>query len=127
MFTATQMHELHEDVFNRMLKAGWLQSFNFTEGVGWDLAWTAKGTGRSARVKDIAISYGLADDDGAPAAFDVLCHGEALPDDVRPVEIEDAAAADWRDAVQELDLRGNEHGLRGMVHASVSWAPEEER
>lgn len=51
MCTAAEIRAMHEDILGRMLDAGWLKRFTFTEGKGFHVTWTPKGALSAIQIK----------------------------------------------------------------------------
>src|SRR5262245_8567726 len=116
MRTNDEMKALFLRVMDRMVEARWLHSHTFTDGKGHHLSWTEVGTQRSVLLKQVATAFKLSSDDRAPLAFDIIAHGDRVPDWVRPFNLDDDVAEFWRDSVGQLGLRSDEDGLLTLVH-----------
>lgn len=117
MFTSEEMAALYTRVLDRMVGAGWLHRYTFTEGSGYRLAWTLDGGTKAIRLAGIIDAMGLEDGDRNAALFDKFAHGERLPDGFGILgDIPDAVTRDWREAVGEIGVRGDEDGLLILVH-----------
>ena len=75
MFTQEELHKINEDLFERMLIAGWLKKFTFTEGKGWHLGWTEKGSLVAIDLKKIRGELELGAADERPVIASILAHG----------------------------------------------------
>ncbi len=73
-----QMKALFERVMDRMVKAGWLLSYTFSEGHGFHLNWTEAGTLASVQLKKWAEALGLLDSDDRPVFCYELSKGHSL-------------------------------------------------
>lgn len=124
MFTPARLDQLHEEIFQLMLKAGWLLNFSFTVGKGWHLGWTEEGSPRAAALKSIATTFGLQNDDRAPLIFDKRARGETLPKLARPFDLDDRLATFWRESIDALKLPRDEDHLIVLVGIVTSWAPD---
>lgn len=127
MFTDSEIRALFERVLNRMLRAGWVHHFTFTEGKGWHINWIGDGIERACLLKQISISLRLNMDDRAPLFFDILAHGERLPE-TAPVDhnyrVDPTIAQYWSQSIDQLGLHGDEDGLLVMVQIVIGWAPD---
>jgi hypothetical protein len=124
MFTNDESKALFTRVMDRMVEARWLHRHIFTDGKGPHLVWTPAGTERALCLKKISETYRLTSDDRAAYAFDILAHGERLPDYVRRIELDDTLAEYWRESVKQLGLHGDEDGLLALVHILKGWTPD---
>jgi hypothetical protein len=113
MFTNDESKALFTRVMDRMVEARWLHRHIFTDGKG-----------RALCLKKISETYRLTSDDRAAYAFDILAHGERLPDYVRRIELDDTLAEYWRESVKQLGLHGDEDGLLALVHILKGWTPD---
>lgn len=123
--TNDQMKALYSGVMDRMVAAGWLLSYTFTEGKGFHLNWSEAGGIGSMALKLIAETYSLADDDRSAVCFDKLTRGERLPPGVRPFKPDAKLAALWREAVDQLGVIRDEDNLLILVHTVLGWAPKD--
>jgi hypothetical protein len=123
VFTNDTMKTLFLRVMDRMIEAGWLHSHTFTDGKGYHLAWTPSGTRRSIILKKISTYYRLLSEARAPLTFDRVAHGDQPPDFVPPFELHATVANFWRECVAQLGLRGDEDGLRALIHIVQGWKP----
>lgn len=73
------LYPLFTDIMDRMLKAGWLKSYRFTDGKGFHLVWGIEG---AKIAQDLAATYrrlGLSIDSESRVVFaSVLAHGYDL-------------------------------------------------
>lgn len=125
-FSESQLHELHETIWLRMLKAGWLKAYRYTEGKGWHITWTSLGADQSAGLKIIAETFGLTEHDLAPMAFAKLAKGVALPPEMMLATRPDEVLLDaFAKAMDVLELsHDDEDLLLVLIHAVVGWAPD---
>ena len=120
MFTEKQMPDLFERVLQAMLKAGWLQSFIFTEGMGWRLVWFPEGKGKAEWLKLVVVDNDLSSDDRAPISFDILAHGGSLGVDVIG-ELETDTANRWCRLIDELGLHKESDALLVLAQIVMGW------
>lgn len=79
MFTDAEMRKLFESVMDRMIKCGWLHSYFYTDGKGFHLNWTERGTFVSQRLKLWDSQLSLHDGDTCPILACELVHDGRLP------------------------------------------------
>ncbi len=109
MFSEKELHDLHQDVFERMLKAGWLANFTYTKAKGWHLGWTMEGSPRAIALKHISVDHALADTDLGALGFDILSRGACLDARFSVLgEIDEKALGVWK------TLRGRTRGFTAM-------------
>lgn len=124
MFTKEQIEALYSRVLDRMVLAGWVHRYTFTDGKGLRVAWTDRGAIKAIGLGVIVDTFGLHNGDRGGELFDKAAHGEGLPDGTGIVgDIPDSMYSDWRAWVGELGLRGDADGLFGMVHIVREWGP----
>jgi hypothetical protein len=122
VFTDEQIDALFGRLFERMLLARWLREVRFTDGKGWRLVWTVKGTQRAFLLRQIVVAFRLTDDDRAPIAFDIFTQGKGSA--LFPHwEKNDDLARFWFHCVEDLHLHGDGDGLLALAHMVVQWAP----
>ena len=121
------VHRWHDDIFTRMAKAGWVESFAYTEGKGWFVTWTVTGMGQAKVLKALSEQLGLRTHDLAPLAFDAFTRDLPLPEglNVQIGEIHPMVKEAWREAVDQIGLAGNEDGLLILMHLVSGYAPDE--
>ena len=121
------VHRWHEEIFARMAKAGWVESFVYTEGQGWFVTWTMKGAAHAQVLKALAEKMSLLSHDRAALAFDAFARGEALPPglQVQTGNIHPLVKHAWREAVDELELARDEDGLLILLHLVKGYAPDQ--
>jgi len=124
MLNNDQMHALFLRVMDSMVRSGWLHSHTFTDGKGYHLVWAGPGAQRAAILKRIIAAFELLKVERAPMGFDILAHGDRLPDWVKPEELNAETASFWCQCVGELGLRRDEDGLLAFVHIIHGWAPD---
>ena len=119
------VHRWHEEIFTRMAKAGWVESFVYTEGRGWFLTWTVAGAGQAQVLKALSEKMGLHGNDVAAVAFDAVARDQPLPEGVTGTTgvIHPLVKAAWCEAVDQLGLAGNEDGLLILMHLVAGYAP----
>jgi hypothetical protein len=118
MLTPQQMHFLHEDLFERLLVAGWLKQYTFTKGKGWHLSWTERGAHIAVRLKQLRAALDLGAADERPVIASILFHG-FCPD---PRSNAETIKAALRPLVTEGVLAGFVfvHGKK----SEVTWTPK---
>lgn len=124
MFTKDQTKALFLRVMDRIVEARWLHSHTFTDGKGHHLTWTEDGTQRSILLKQVVTAFRLSSDDRAALAFDLIVHGEILPDWVPPFELDADVSTFWKECVAQLGLKGDEDGLLALVQIIKGWTPD---
>jgi len=75
MLSTGEMHRLHEDLFDRMLAAGWVKKHTFTQGKGWHVGWTTKGANEALYLKTLRHDLDLGAADERPVIASILAHG----------------------------------------------------
>lgn len=77
MFTNQEMHAINDDLFSRMLVAGWLKNYTFTQGKGWHLQWTETGALAALELKKMRHDLALGGGDERPVIASILAHGQS--------------------------------------------------
>jgi hypothetical protein len=122
--TDAQFRSAYSGIMDRMVSAGWVESYTFTVGKGFYLNWSWVGTQRSIMMKRLIEAYRLQSDDRAAMVFDILCRGESLPSFGRHVEIDDTVKAFWRECVDQLRISRDEDTLLWFTHIITGLAPD---
>lgn len=120
------VHRWHEEIFTRMAKAGWVETFAYAEGQGWFVTWSAAGAGHSQILKALSETLGLREHDRAALAFDALARNETLPDGLAlPVaDVHPLVKDGWCEAIDQLALARDEDGLLILMHLVANYAPD---
>ena len=107
MFTYAEWRALHEEVFERLLRAGWLERFTFKQGERFHVTWTEAGAEKSRLMKAIVTAHRLCDTDDRAQLFHKLASGDTLPPGTRVTgePLDESKALLWRQSVQAIDLR----------------------
>lgn len=121
------VHRWHEEIFIRMAKAGWVESFAYSEGKGWFVTWTVAGAGHAQVLKALSEKMGLRDNDVSAVAFDAVSRDLPLPEGITGTTgvIHPIVKAAWCEAVDQLELAGNEDGLLILMHLVAGYAPDQ--
>jgi hypothetical protein len=147
--------KLFADVFERMLKAGWLESFTFTDGKGWHLTWGTDGGSLAVSLKRWIDLLGLDQADERPVLAYVIASGLGLHPDSSPETVNGFLAllmganmvtdarfnggvavvkwtvlgeqfrAEYVPAIETLGIEDDFDRILVWVHAIEGWAPSE--
>jgi hypothetical protein len=120
------VHRWHEELFSRMAKAGWVESFAYSEGKGWFVTWTVAGAGQAQVLHALSERMGLRNHDLAPLAFDAFVRDEPIPKGlaVEVAPLHPVVKQGWCEAIDQLGLRGDEDGLLILMHLLATYAPD---
>jgi len=131
MPTDAEMRAQFERVMERMVAAGWLQNFTYTEGKGFHLGWKAEGAQRAILLRQIHGAFRLYENNGAGIIlFYKFAQGQSLGADSSP-----ALEGFWRrqaakevtefclECCKELSLSEEEDFLV-LIHIILEWAPD---
>jgi hypothetical protein len=125
MFTDPEMHRLFEAMFERMLKAGWVESFRFTVGKGWWVNWRAKGADRAASARLIAETCLSGKSAAEPIALAVFSKGIHFPGVAFDGEPDMTLATFWWECGEDLGLSsGSEDQWLVFFHVVTGWGPK---
>jgi hypothetical protein len=107
----TEMRRLFDLVLDRMVEAGWLVSYTFTEGKGYWRNWSEAGWDRIARLRRIVEAHTLTNDDRSPVAFYELAKGRSFPDATLAMKLDPDVLAYFAESVDQLGLAGEDELL----------------
>jgi hypothetical protein len=112
---------------DRMVIAGWLHSYTYTDGKGFHLTWEVPaGTERAILLKKIIESFRVQSDDRAPMVFDKIARGESLPSYGRAFNLDAEVAGYWIESVDQLGIARDEDTLLWFTHIITGWAPDDQ-
>lgn len=78
MFTPAETHALFTRVFDRLVEKGWIHKLTFTQGKGWHVGWSERGTLAAIRLKQWDDALAISEADERPLIFDELAQGITL-------------------------------------------------
>src|SRR5262249_29818358 len=107
-----------------MLRARWLRDYTFTTSQGFQLGWYPEGARKAICLRLIATTFGLSEDDRAPLGFDIIAHGDPVPDWLIPFPMDGAVARYWCQRIGELNLRNDGDKLFALIRIIEDWTPE---
>lgn len=121
----SEAKKILETVMDRMVQAGWLRRYTYTEGKGFYLDWHPDAVVRVGTLRKIATTYQLADSETMVVSFSKVAQGASLPDaglaGARPSQM---VLTFWREAIEALGIFEDGDLLLGLVHVLHGWAPD---
>lgn len=122
MDSPESLHAALEDMMNRMVLAGWLKAYRWTEGKGWHLVWSELGARKSRLLKMIIEAHSLLDDDRAAMAYDVVAKGGSF-EGLRWSGLDPELQRFWLECLEDFgDRPEGEDELLAYVHVIHGWA-----
>ena len=116
---------LLEKIMDRMVKAGWLLQYTFTEGKGFHLAWAPDAVVKVGTLRKLVATYRLTSSESMVVAFTKLAQGVSLADAglAGPRPAKDVLTY-WKEAVDELAVDTDADLLVGFAAIIHGWAPD---
>lgn len=75
-----KLHGLFEDMFHRMMRAGWIGQLAYTDGKGWKPGFTKEGAAALKVIRHYSNTFGIVDADQAGRLVHIVAKGLGLGD-----------------------------------------------
>lgn len=119
-----QDFQVYLRTLERMLAAGWITAYRFTERTGLQIQWNNAELKSVRLLKRIVKSFQLNASHAQAARFDQMCEN-CLRQHSTPGAIDPELARFWRDCLNELNLSRDERDFICLMHGILDFGPEE--